>query len=68
MNFYRTALEKLRVGGFIYPCTCSRKDIQAAARAPHAADDDEPLYPGTCRSNSLSTINSQLSTLHLAAG
>ena len=46
---YRAALEKLRAGGFIYPCTCSRKDIAAATRAPHAADDDEPLYPGTCR-------------------
>jgi glutamyl/glutaminyl-tRNA synthetase len=49
MNFYRAALEKLRVGNFIYPCTCSRKDILAATRAPHANDDDEPIYPGTCR-------------------
>ncbi len=49
MSFYRAALEKLRAGGFIYPCTCSRKDIAAAVRAPHAEDDDEPLYPGTCR-------------------
>lgn len=45
---YRAALEKLRDGGFIYPCTCSRRDIEAAARAPHAADD-EVMYPGTCR-------------------
>jgi glutamyl-tRNA synthetase len=49
MNFYRAALEKLRAGNFIYPCTCSRKDILAATRAPHANDDDEPIYPGTCR-------------------
>jgi glutamyl-tRNA synthetase len=49
MNLYRAALETLRERNFIYPCSCSRKDIQAAARAPHAADDDEPLYPGTCR-------------------
>ena len=48
MDFYRAALEKLRAGGFIYPCTCSRKDIRSAARAPHA-DDDEVIYPGTCR-------------------
>ncbi len=51
-QFYRTALDQLRTGGFIYPCTCSRKDIAAAARAPHAADDDEPIYPGTCRDRS----------------
>ncbi len=49
MSFYRAALEKLRARNFIYPCTCSRKDIQAATRAPHANDDDEPIYPGTCR-------------------
>ena len=52
MGLYRVALEKLRADGFIYPCTCSRKDIAAAARAPHAADDDEPIYPGTCRPQS----------------
>ena len=49
MDFYRAVLEKLQAGGFIYLCTCSRKDIQAATRAPHANDDDEPIYPGTCR-------------------
>jgi glutamyl/glutaminyl-tRNA synthetase len=59
MNFYRAALEKLRAGNFIYPCTCSRKDIQAATRAPHANDDDEPIYPGTCRSNRKSEIANQ---------
>jgi glutamyl/glutaminyl-tRNA synthetase len=59
MEFYRAALEKLRAGNFIYPCTCSRKDIQAATRAPHANDDDEPIYPGTCRSNRKSEIANQ---------
>jgi glutamyl-tRNA synthetase len=47
---YREAFARLREAGHLYPCSCSRKDIQAAARAPHAADDDEPIYPGTCRS------------------
>ncbi len=56
MSIYREALEKLRVGGCLYPCTCSRKDIQAAARAPHADDDNEPLYPGACRENRESQI------------
>src|SRR5476649_2581471 len=62
MDFYRAALEKLRAGNFIFPCTCSRKDILAATRAPHANDDDEPIYPGTCRDKNLSTLNSQPST------
>ncbi|MGA3283550.1 MAG: tRNA glutamyl-Q(34) synthetase GluQRS [Verrucomicrobiota bacterium] len=52
---YRAALEKLRDGGFIYPCTCSRKDIRDAASAPNA-EDEEPIYPGTCRSNRQSEI------------
>lgn len=51
MDFYRAAWEQLRAGGFIYPCACSRKDIQAAVTAPHAADD-EVIYPGTCRPKS----------------
>jgi len=49
MSHYRAALDQLRAGGFVYPCGCSRKDIQSAVAAPHAGDD-EPLYPGTCRS------------------
>ena len=48
--FHAAALEKLRAGGFIYPCTCSRKDIRDAASAPNAGDDEGPIYPGTCRS------------------
>jgi glutamyl-tRNA synthetase len=59
MDGYRTALNKLRAGDFVYPCTCSRKDIQAATRAPHANDDGEPIYPGTCRQNRQSEIRDQ---------
>jgi glutamyl/glutaminyl-tRNA synthetase len=47
-EFYRAEFDKLRDGGFLYPCTCSRKDIRLAASAPHA-EDDELIYPGTCR-------------------
>jgi glutamyl-tRNA synthetase len=63
MNHYRSAFEKLRDTGLIYPCTCSRKDIAAAPRAPHAEDDDEPVYPGTCRAKqNPSTIHHPPST------
>ena len=47
-QFYVEALEKLRAGGFIYPCICSRRDVQQALGAPHLGDE-EPVYPGTCR-------------------
>ena len=46
-SFYLDAWRKLLAGGFLYPCTCSRKDLAGIAQAPH--DDDEPLYPGKCR-------------------
>ncbi len=47
-HFYRAALEKLREGGWVYPCRCSRGDVLRALQAPHAGEE-EPVYPGTCR-------------------
>ena len=47
-NHYVAAWQRLRDAGFIYPCTCSRKDLAQAASAPNDADD-ELLYPGKCR-------------------
>lgn len=32
---YRAALARLHATGCIYPCTCSRRDVQQAATAPH---------------------------------
>ena len=48
-SHYLSAWRKLRDAGFIYPCTCSRKDLEQAASAPNDADD-EPNYPGRCSS------------------
>lgn len=50
MPRYRATLKRLIELGAVYPCTCSRRDIQSAVTAPHAADD-EAIYPGTCRQN-----------------
>lgn len=46
--FYLEAWENLRAGGFIYPCSCSRRDVQDAIAAPHQGEE-EPVYPGFCR-------------------
>jgi glutamyl-tRNA synthetase len=61
--FYLDAGRKLREGGFLFPCRCSRKDLEAALSAPHEGVpqnniehdplDDEPVYPGTCRTNEI---------------
>lgn len=48
-DLYSGAFERLKLAGAIYPCLCSRRDLQHAVAAPHADEDDEPIYPGTCR-------------------
>lgn len=58
MPGYRGALERLRAGGFIYPCTCSRRDVQSAVTAPHAGND-EPIYSGKCRSHHIAETTGQ---------
>ena len=47
MPRYREALSRLARRGLIYPCTCSRRDVERAVRAPHSGER-EFLYPGTC--------------------
>jgi len=51
MADYAAALRKLQNQNLLYPCFCTRKDIQneinAAGHAPHGPDG--PIYPGICR-------------------
>lgn len=44
---YDDALERLKADERVYPCTCTRADIERAASAPHP-EDEGPTYPGTC--------------------
>jgi glutamyl-Q tRNA(Asp) synthetase len=48
---YRAALAKLDALGVLYPCFCTRTEIQdeiaRAGAAPHGPEG--PVYPGTCR-------------------
>jgi glutamyl-tRNA synthetase len=53
---YRSALNYLRstpqplnpsTPSLVYPCVCSRRDVEAAQSAPHAGE--QLHYPGTCR-------------------
>lgn len=48
ISIYEQFLEKLRQAGRLYPCYCSRKDIEAVASAPHV-EDHMIRYPDTCR-------------------
>jgi glutamyl-tRNA synthetase len=47
LELYQAALRQLQERELVYPCTCSRGDIEAAASAPHA-EHEGPVYPGTC--------------------
>jgi glutamyl/glutaminyl-tRNA synthetase len=47
-DWYLGAWRELKDGGWLYPCSCSRKDLAESAQAPHE-QNDEPLYPGKCR-------------------
>ncbi len=48
---YGAGLDRLAEQGLLYPCFCTRKEIEAevaaAGHAPHGVEG--PLYPGTCR-------------------
>jgi glutamyl-Q tRNA(Asp) synthetase len=52
MSEYAAALERLREMGVLYPCFCTRAEIQAelAAMAGAPQGPEGPHYPGTCRS------------------
>jgi glutamyl-tRNA synthetase len=52
-DLYLKAWLELRDRGFIYPCTCSRRELSVSAIAPNE-NDDEPIYPGKCRSRNAS--------------
>jgi len=47
LPLYAAALEQLKAAERVYPCTCTRSDVAAAASAPHVGQEG-PLYSGTC--------------------
>ncbi len=51
-GLYLEAWKRLRELGAIYPCICSRKDVALSAGAPNDGDD-EPMYSGKCRPESV---------------
>jgi glutamyl-Q tRNA(Asp) synthetase len=59
LHVYEAALEYLWSQGLLYPCTCNRRDIAAAASAPQEGapllGPDGLIYPGTCRNAAIRT-------------
>ena len=54
MASYQEALDRLAKRDLIYPCSCTRKDIQAALSAHQEGDQNFSVYPGTCRGKKMS--------------
>jgi len=52
LPLYEAALRQLQAKELVYPCTCSRKDVELAASAPHL-EHEAPAYPGTCAGRSV---------------
>ncbi len=44
---YADALRLLQQRGLVYPCVCSRRDVEQGQSAPHT--EECLYYPGTCR-------------------
>ncbi len=54
LSIYRETLDKLWQSGFLYSCSCTRRDIEEAVNAPQegaAFGPDGLIYPGTCRTS-----------------
>lgn len=62
MADYRRALDRLWRNGLLYPCFCTRKDIEreikASGSAPHGPDG--PIYPGICRRLNASEVAARI--------
>ncbi|GIX01027.1 MAG: glutamyl-Q tRNA(Asp) synthetase [Pirellulaceae bacterium] len=55
LHRYAQVLQVLTSKRWLYPCTCTRSDIAAAASAPHEQGMvplEGVIYPGTCRQRS----------------
>ena len=51
---YREILEELKSQELVYPCSCTRSEVEASSSAPHESQLDGTVYAGTCASRSAS--------------
>lgn len=62
---YAEVLADLEARGFAYPCTCSRRDIAAAAGDVF---NEESRYPGTCRHGGVDPGSTAARRVRMAPG
>jgi glutamyl-tRNA synthetase len=56
LALYEDALRQLRERELVYPCTCTRADVERAASAPHR-EHEGPVYPGACAGRSAGDVS-----------
>lgn len=56
-SFYLDAWRKLRDSGLIYPCTCSRKDLERALSAPH--EEPQNIEPQNIKPQNINNYGPQ---------
>jgi glutamyl-Q tRNA(Asp) synthetase len=54
LTAYNSAIDQLIAADLLYPCSCSRSDIQAAQAAPQEGVS-YAVYPGTCKARPMSS-------------
>jgi glutamyl-tRNA synthetase len=47
LPLYQQMLDELKRQELVFPCTCTRKDVELAASAPHG-EHEGTVYPGSC--------------------
>jgi glutamyl-tRNA synthetase len=57
LSSYEAALAELKRQEVVYPCTCTRSDVERAASAPHL-EHEGPRYPGTCANRRVADVAS----------
>lgn len=62
---YRATLDRLEAMGLLYPCFCTRREIQAEIARAGGAPQGEigPIYPGTCRNLSIAERKERLTAV-----
>lgn len=64
-ELYRAALDRLGELDLVYPCVCTRREIDEAQSAPHGSTG--PRYPGTCRGRFRTVADAERATGRSAA-
>lgn len=59
---FELALAHLQEMGVVYPCVCTRSEVERAQSAPHEPAEHASVYPGTCRDRFTTALQAKEAT------